>query len=207
MSMPHSRDKFQIFIIGLLLGLLIGGGFFVLKLDAYFKVLNSYKNLPQKEDEVHDEIREENPENQTGEKIKSNLGNAVAMQLKASEDLVVRKDELLAVKQLDMINLSYIPSDSKDSLLQNVSGIRDDGNKIKQAMSIEFWHSPINYKGYKMAKSKLVLFGIMAQEAVLYMLDENIYIKLQQDIYKLEYTNDFRQMEKINDGVLLARLK
>ena len=59
-----------------------------------------------------------------------------------------------------------------------------------------------------MAKNKVVLFGIAAQEEVrLYKLDETIYIRLQQGVFKLDYSNDFKQFEKINDEALLARLK
>jgi hypothetical protein len=41
------REKSQVFIIGLLIGLLVAGGFFVFKLDDYFKELNFYKRFAE----------------------------------------------------------------------------------------------------------------------------------------------------------------
>ena len=241
--MPHFKDKFQVFIMGLMLGLLIGGGFFILKLDDYFKELNFYKRLSLSGGEK----TEEKTESKTGDKPNSNYkvnepykpltaesradstnkaeailnagSDSIEVQdssiipttlnvITPADEIVVRKDELITTKQADLMNLSVGASTNKDSLLQKASGIRDDKNVVKQAMIVEFWRSPINYKGYKMAKNKVVLFGIMEQEEVkLYKLDETVFIKLQQGIYRLDYSDDFRQFERINDESVIARLK
>lgn len=226
-----------------MLGLLIGGGFFILKLDDYFTELNFYKQLSQKQVEKLEEKAEENVEKKnkenhgknklsykpiptvgildtsakdvtvnktyidsliTGDSIRS---VAVGSITDKNEEIIVRKDELLATRQVDMANLS-VNANGNDSLLQKVSGIRDDKNTVKQPMNVEFWRSPINYKGYKMAKNKIVLFGVAEQDDVkLYRLEEGHYIKLQQGVYKIDYTNDFRQFERINDESILARIK
>jgi hypothetical protein len=241
--MSHFKDKLQVFIMGTMLGLLVGGGFFILKLDDYFKELNFYKHLSEKQEEKQDDKMED----KTNEKVKPNYKSTITYKSVStvssvdsmsnkkllvnnytdslaskdsvhaasfednstgSRDIVVKKDELLAARQVDLENLSAGITSSKDSLLQKISGVRDDKNIAKQAMSVEFWRSPINYKGYKMAKNKVVLFGIAEQEDIkLYHLDEGVFIKMQQGVYKLDYTNDFRQFERINDEIFLARLK
>ncbi len=201
-------------MIGLLVGLLVGGGFFILKLDDYFKELSFYRGLSQKQEEKTEEkIKDQTDErirlknkNTTVAKNDSAKGAKMTVKSTANLDIVVKKDELLIVKQVDMINLSS--PGNKDSLLQELSGIKDDQVLIRQSMNVEFWLSPINYKGYKMAKNKVVLFGIATQEDVkLYKLDENSYLKLQQGVYKLEYTNDFKQMEPVNEEAVLTLLK
>lgn len=230
--------------MGLMLGLLVGGGFFILKLDDYFKELNFYKHQSEKRDEQ----QESKVNNSNGKKI--NYDNKHSTQNKpitktifsdsiknedgvlksgvdsipihdtalsilaventnTEENIVIRKDQLIASHQVEMEILPIIENSEKnDSLLQKVSGIRDNKRMYQQLMNVEFWRSPINYKGYKMAKSKIVLFGISEQEPVkLYRLDERIYIKLSQGVYRIDYTNEFRQFERINDESLLAKLK
>ncbi len=230
--------------MGLMLGLLVGCGFFIFKLDDYFRELDFYKHLSQRQEPVQEEKVNEklNGKNkvttpyQPVAKLKitevnvDSVRNATEPVSRTSDSIperdtltipalaggipdrdnsiVVRKDELLETRQVELLNMTMLASTSKDSLLQKVSGIRDDGNSGKQAITVEFWHSPINYKGYKMAKNKVVLFGMDRPEEIsLYKLDEGIYIKLQKGVYKLDYTNVFRQLERINDEALLARLK
>jgi hypothetical protein len=43
--MSSFKEKLQVFMLGLMAGLIIAGGFFILKLDDYFKELNFYKNV------------------------------------------------------------------------------------------------------------------------------------------------------------------
>lgn len=241
--MAHIKDKLQVFVMGIMLGLIVGGGFFILKLDGYFKELNFYKHLSENQKvktDLSEENKATNKNNQNYNKTKiplkvpstinhldtlkkvetilskriDSLGSRDTLHLDLVEEkningnIVVRKDELLAALQIEMENLSVLVSNNKDSLLQKISGIRDDKNNAKQLMNVEFWRSPINYKGYKMAKGKIILFGIVAQNEIrIYRIEEATYIKLQQAVYKLEYTNDFRQLERINDEGVLARLK
>src|ERR1035437_1411750 len=43
--MSSFKDKSQVFVIGLMAGLIVAGGFFILKLDNYFKELSFYKSI------------------------------------------------------------------------------------------------------------------------------------------------------------------
>ena len=43
--MSSFKEKSQGFIIGIMVGLIVAGGFFILKLDDYFKELNFYKSV------------------------------------------------------------------------------------------------------------------------------------------------------------------
>ncbi len=124
-------------------------------------------------------------------------------------NIIVKKDEMLASKSLEFINLSgIIANTSKDSLIQKVSGIRDDKNNSPATMLVEFWQSPINYKGFKMSKNKIVLFGMPEQDVVrVYKTDEGIYLKTLQGVYKLDFTNEFKSFDRINDESLIAKLK
>lgn len=242
------KDKIQPFIFGLMLGLLVGIGFFIFKLDNYFKELNLYKKLnknieilssnnsieaeqgkPEKQKTktskesrsiklttINDSlaITEESvfSEEKRGSELKDSLKNDTLELVNESEDIVVRKDELLFAKDIEIINQNAVRSDNniqntKDSLLQQVSGIRDEHQKSSY-YKVEFWKSPINYRGYKMAKNKIVVYGINPSDFLkLYKLDNVIYLKSLHATYRLDYSNDFRQFEKITDEDILSRLK
>ena len=125
------------------------------------------------------------------------------------DDVVVRKDELFSTKTLEVLNLDPVAKmTSKDSLLQKVSGIKDDRSASKQFLNIEFWSSPLNYKGYKMSKYKLVLYGIASPEGLkLYKLDDITYIRSSSFIYRLDASGDFKPYERITDESITTKLK
>lgn len=239
--MSGFKEKAQIFIIGLSLGLLIAGAFFILKLDDYFKELNLYKKVSQTFTPAKENITaEQNPiiekqKNAVVKPAKKKVETFDSAEIKkkenivletdtakihkpdtlsstfvATDDIIVKKDELLSVKTLEVFNMNPTaqkPS-AKDSLLQKVSGIKDDRNTGKQMFNVEFWQSPLNYKGYKMSKYKIVLYGINSAEGLkLFKLDEMIYMKYQSAVYKFDYTGDFRQYDRITDEQIINKLK
>ena len=127
-----------------------------------------------------------------------------------SEDFVVRKDELISTKTFEVLNLYPLTNRniSKDSILQLVSGVKDDRNNNKQFFNIEFWQSPLNYKGYKMSKFKIVLYGIVLNDGIkVYKLDDVVYLKNMSLVLKLDYTSDFKSFDRITDDVIINKLK
>jgi hypothetical protein len=238
--MSNFREKAQVFIIGLSVGLLIAGAFFILKLDDYFKELNLYKKVSQtftslksllslmkkrrklqKQKEAKfkstktvtvipdsSEVTEHKsiPEEMDTLRNKSDSLNAALM---TDGDIVIRKDELLTTRTIEVYNLNPTANKtSKDSLLQKVSGIKDDKSTGKQMFNIELWSSPLNYKGYKMSKYKMVLYGITSIDAIkLYRLDDVIYMKNASAVYRLEPSADFKPYERITDEQVISKLK
>ncbi len=230
--MSGFKDKVQVFSLGLMLGLLIGGGFFILKLDHYFSEL-SQKDATEKE--ISEEMPvEPEPGKQSQKKLKNTKTTNVSGEqqtdtlseetpsanaalllftpdsLRAdssmgADNIVVKKDELLSARNLEMLSLGSATS-KKDSVLSQLSGIRDDGPKT--FYTVEFWQSPINYKGYKMSKNKILLYGMGDSEGIrLFKLDDVIYLKHPSAIYRLDHSSDFRQLERVSDEGVLARLK
>ncbi len=233
--MSSLKEKSQVFIIGLLVGLLVAGGFFVFKLDDYFQELNFYKRFAEtfqseKKVEPSASVSEASPaatntsknnkkkavvhsSNITEEEIKDTLissANDSAVFLRSSSDeIVVKKDEMISSKTFEVVNLSPAAKpNGKDSLLQKVSGIKDDRMNGKQMFNVEFWTSPLNYRGYKMSKYKIVLYGVDPNDAIkLYRLDEMIYLKNNAIVYELSPTGDFTSYERITDEQILTKLK
>lgn len=225
--MARLSDKIQTFVLGLLFGVVLGGGFFLLKLDDYFKELKFYKNALRKEqaDTLLQEsakpllTKKNNLVKLLPQEPKKKLVDSLALSLTTDslslnkldsivpvDEIVVRKDEMITSKQIEAINISSTVNVSKDSLLASVSGINTPSEK--NSFSIEFWQSPINYKGYKLNKNKIVIYGIPAtDELLLYKIDGNLFLKHASFVYRLVLANDFKQFEKINDEQILAKLK
>lgn len=244
--MSSFKEKSQVFLMGLMAGLIIAGTFFILKLDTYFKELNFYKNiaktftaaqkdnetivkqeeeLPKKERKTKETIvKNKTTESDTANKAKTSdfvldadtVAKFTAMAKdtatvinSSSEEIVVRKDELLLTKSVELIHINepLIQSTTKDSLLQKVSGIKED-KTTKQLINVELWHSPLNYKGYKMAKFKIILYGISSLEGLkIYKLGNQTFLKLGTLVYGLENTSEFKPYERITDENIISKLK
>ncbi len=217
------RDRLQVFLLGLLLGLVLGGGFFLLKMDQYIKELGIYKSLTAQEKDEPEEDEKEETQAPKQKKTKTEkqgdrkqvadsvaVENQVADSLptasfdpNASDEFVVRKDELLGQRTVVLQNLDQVSA--TDSLLRSEAGVKEEPARN---ITIEFWKSPLNYKGYKMSRSKLVLFGMGQEDQVtLVKLDQRLYLKSSMAVYRVENTSDFRQLERVSDETLLTRLK
>jgi hypothetical protein len=245
--MSNLKEKLQVFMVGLMVGLIIAGVFFIFKLDNYFKELNFYKSISktfssnQKKEEYvlnTDETEKLNDKKVIGNTIKSKSNfnsessntkmpkpalvldadtlnlysskDSLSFNKVVSEDFVVRKDELISTKTFEVLNLYPLTNRniSKDSILQLVSGVKDDRNNNKQFFNIEFWQSPLNYKGYKMSKFKIVLYGIVLNDGIkVYKLDDVVYLKNMSLVLKLDYTSDFKSFDRITDDVIINKLK
>ena len=249
--MGSFREKSQMFIMGLMAGLIISGAFFILKLDDYFKELNFYKNIvktftfknEQKVDEMPEKNTETTPvkEKKTKDVVKNKVVVSDSLSVKKSaanlvldadtiakhsvkdsavavhaengvsqEDIVIRKDELLQSKTVEVVSVETPANigSSKDSLLQKVSGVKEDKVAGKLLVHLELWQSPLNYKGYKMSKYKVVLYGMQSAEGIkLYTLGNDTYLKSGSTVYKLENTSEFKPYERVNDEALISKLK
>lgn len=233
--MSSFKEKAFGFIIGILVGLIVAGGFFIFKLDDYFKELSFYKSVsntfssdtktvePNVQEEVapKSEIKKKKKEpvitvDENGEDVKVVKLDTTKVAIDSltlvnpnSDDVFVRKDELLSTKTLEVLNLDPVAKmNGKDSLLQKVSGIKDDKNSSKQYLNLEFWSSPLNYKGYKMSKYKLILYGLSSPEGLkIFKLEDVLYIKSSAFVYRLDATGEFKPYERITDELILSRLK
>jgi hypothetical protein len=232
-------NKFIIFLLGLSLGLLVGAGFFIFKIDDYISKLELFKSSPDtvvtvnEDKNANDKLKDQKNTNWTQVKktevkdstpltkndttniseVNTNDSTRVDSNLTAyngnQEEIVVRKDELVTARSIDVNNVSGTDvKNPKDSLLQKESGIKDVSKDPVTAYQVEFWQSPINYKGYKMLKNKIVLFGIAQSENLkLYKIEDALYMKQQQNVYRLAFTSDFRQFESVKDQSVLAKIK
>jgi hypothetical protein len=82
------------------------------------------------------------------------------------------------------------------------------GKKNAHLALVEFWKSPINYKGYKWDTRKLVLFGFETARVLrIRYLDGDHYLLSDNDAYKLEISSGFRPMIYVESSELLSKLR
>lgn len=117
--------------------------------------------------------------------------------------ITVKKDELLFVKEIDLI----VKTSAQEKLLDSLLIDEEQPKTPKKTMRIEFWRSPINYHGYSFANNKLTIFGIYdVEETVLVKLNNVMYLKNNIDYYQLDQTAEFKPLRKINNSTLLKQL-
>jgi hypothetical protein len=253
MSVSH---KSLLFLLGLVIGLLAGAGFFIFKMDELLKKVNLL-HLSKKDTVIIQQQIISHPEEKKGKtEVKKYIGQKdTAPDLRhgtgqntmysadlfakkysqetpikkvmaeadsllnesviapkdtsnnSDENFIIKRDEVLDAKIIPVADLQQSESvNSSDSLLEKISGIKDEKKNISVSFQVEFWQSPVNYKGYKMTKNKIVLFGIYPEENIkLYHLDNAIFMKHNQNYYKLYFTDEFKQFEKVNEPSILSK--
>lgn len=239
-----ASNKSLLFLLGLVLGLLAGAGFFIFKMDDILKsvnILNSSKDtlIIQQQQVVTEAETKKSKTNIKKPALRNDTSSMSSAELLAKkysrevpirrvmaeadsllrdtsfgaeqtspENLVVRKDEMLGSRNFEVTKLQPAePANPSDSLLEKISGIKDKKDVIA-SFKVEFWQSPINYRGYKMTKNKIVLFGISPEEALKFFhMDDAIFMKQNNGYVKLYFTDEFKQFEKVTDTSVIAKLK
>lgn len=145
------------------------------------------------------------------------MANAEEQEDSLDEEIVVRKDMLLLTKVVKVQNKSLLEAGAdteEKSLTKEITEKLNPEANLPEAETrtksylVEFWKSPINFKGYKINKGKIVLFGIDEPEQIkLYSVDNVLYFVYIQNIYKLDNTEEFASFNKIKDTSILSLLK
>jgi DNA-directed RNA polymerase specialized sigma24 family protein len=136
-------------------------------------------------------------------------------------DIVVKKDELLFTMYCKVVDKSIVSDTHSEN--KNKESITSTANQTAELLNpqaklpneekkimvyqVELWKSPVNYKGYKMQKNKIIIYGIEDTEMItLVSLDETIYLHSGLNFYMLIPSIDFRPFLKLKDKSILAEL-
>jgi hypothetical protein len=216
-------NRLQVFLLGLLLGVILAGGFFLLKVDQYIKelaVVKSFTDSDKTEESAADESDKVKSDNKKKTKSRStdnvaqesnsksdSLGGdstlPAVFQTSDGDEIVVKKEQLLGERVVSLINLDG--GNAIDSIRSKEAGINEVPGK---SLTVEFWQSPLNYRGYKLTRNRLVLFGFASEDPVsLFRLENNTYLTSNNGVFRLETTSDFRQLERVTDETVLNRLQ
>ncbi len=108
----------------------------------------------------------------------------------STEHSDVRKDELLLVKDI-------VFNTDKDLLLDSLMGVTNKGQETV-SVTVEFWESPINFRGYKRSPKKIIIFGAKNHENVEFKMKNGKLIMTDNNSkYLLRYSNVFLKFEPL----------
>jgi hypothetical protein len=223
--MSYPGSKMFTFIVGVFLGMLAALGFVFLVMNQFnpFTAFSpeyssvsrdtivDMRSAPSKKKSVKPKKSEEQapqndfvPLNESEEIVEDKIiGNA---EIESPEnEIIVKRDEFISSKELTLIKLkSDIQKQKRDSLIRQLQGSTNQSIVVR----LEYWKSPLNYKGYRMIKSTIVAFGLSPDESVqLYTLNDVMYLKHGISVFKLIETEEFLPLKREMDEELLKQLK
>lgn len=212
------KRKIPVFIFGVSIGLVVGIGFFVFKFnDMFNKIKDSAKEhitIIQQPVKTINIGEEDKVKKQDKERFKVNLEKNQKVDyrevdsltaLKEDMNIKVATDELLSVKNIKVIKIgdNFSGSD-KDSLIADLANVNESASDL---YVLEFWKTPLNTKGYRFSKNRIMLYGFVDfNDVVLYQLNNVYYIKASNQVYKLSYGGEFKPLERVSDSELIAKL-
>lgn len=209
------KRKIPAFVFGVSIGLLVGIAFFIFKIDDYLKKFNkpNIDNIKITEQTISNTKPQvdENKENKSSKKkLEVNTKNSpdinykeVDALLREGEDVTVAQEELLSVKNIKVIDLDA--SSKKDTLTGQLAGVTS--SDFPNMFFVEFWKTPLNSKGYRMTRNRVILYGLSDFSSItIYKVDDNFYLKNEDVVYKISSGTEFKPMELVNDAQLLARI-
>lgn len=211
------RFKYKIppFVFGVSIGLLAGIAFFIFKIDDYLKKFNkpNIDNIKIVE-QIVPAASPEKKESRLGvtkseKKLTINTNHSPSINynevdnLLKEEDINVAQEELLSVKNIKVIDLDG-PS-KRDTLTGQLAGVTS--SDYPNLFFVEFWKTPLNSKGYRMTRNRVILYGLSDFSSItIYKVDDNFYLKNDDVVYKISSGTEFKPMELVHDTDLLAKI-
>ena len=81
------------------------------------------------------------------------------------------------------------------------SGLAGEDEKFPDSYLVEFWVSPVNYKGYKISRNKIILFGIEEPDMMkLYRIEGQLIMKSGNEFFKLILSDDFSSYHAVSQS-------
>jgi hypothetical protein len=206
------RFKYKIppFVFGVSIGLLAGIAFFIFKIDDYLKKFNkpNIDNIKIVEQIVPAPAAEKKENTKSVKKLSINTNNSPSINYNEvdellKEDINVAQEELLSVKNIKVIDLDGISK--KDTLTGQLAGV--SSSDYPNMFFVEFWKTPLNSKGYRMTRNRVILYGLSDFSSItIYKVDDNFYLKNDDVVYKISSGTEFKPMELVHDTDLLAKI-
>ncbi|MCX6231843.1 MAG: hypothetical protein NTZ33_09895 [Bacteroidetes bacterium] len=220
-----SSNKFILFLIGVVVGIAIGASVVWWMQNYNFKVWFSFKGKDKQEViQAENTTSANNPNDEKSKAIINTVKSGIQKKTDGSfnqndtnyvstnstshnsdsikgetnngnsDDFVIAKDELLFTRIIKVEGVNTA-NDKKEAALDSLL-INDKTKKLpSNLVKVEFWRSPINYKGYKYSGNKLVLFGIYVYEnASLESRNNKLYLNYTNTFYLIENTDDFEPL-------------
>jgi hypothetical protein len=205
------RRKIAPFIFGVTIGLLIGIGFFMFKVNDWFNKIkdSASQRITVIEQPVKTVVAEPVKKKEEKDRFKINTAKSTKVNYREVDSIIktdagikIATDELLTVKNIKIIRIddNVAEADTSAAALAHVE------EKSSDLFVIEFWRTPLNSKGYRFMKNKIMLYGFMDFNMQLYQFDDDYYLKSADQVYRLFHGSEFRKPDRVVDPDLLAKI-
>lgn len=166
--------------------------------------ITEFSKINNKKTETNAGIRDKSNQNrQSSTDSLSSLpsdSSEIFSELEDEENIPIKRDELIDVRLIEATNPDKIKTEklTTDSMIRELQeGYRHPGNQYR----IEFWSSPVNFKGYKLIRNTLVFYGIKPEEFIgIFKKNDLLYFRHNQVIYKLNPTDKFEAFPEPEDN-------
>lgn len=205
------KYKIPPFVFGVTIGLLVGIVFFIFKIDDYIKKISkpSIESIKVTEQSM-DGLLDQNEDTISNKKLRLSTKKSptinyseVDQLLNDDEDFNIAKEELLSVKNIKVIDLDA--SKKQDTLVGQLAGVIN--TSFPNLFFVEFWKTPLNSKGYRMTRNRVILYGLSDFSSItIYKVDDNFYLKNDEFVYKISAGTEFKSLEIVSDSELLAKI-
>lgn len=126
-----------------------------------------------------------------------------------SEPIRIVQDQLLKIRAFNL------PAQKRESTqsqavrqLDSLLGNYPRRASLENMMQVEFWLSPLNYRGYKMSHNKLIVYGLDQVESFsLHSDGRSYFIKYFDNFYPVAQTMDFKPLTPLSDPLLLEEFQ
>lgn len=108
---------------------------------------------------------------------------------------LVYRDEMIATKSVKLTIVGDSPSKrttgGSDSLLTALTGVKPPEG-FHPDYTLEFWRNPVNYKGYKLIRNRIILFGQPPDQPYqLLVANGQLVLSVKNTQYILRESSDF----------------
>lgn len=132
---------------------------------------------------------------------KTYFDSIMGYQQTQADTFIVQNDHLLVTKNVKVII-------QKSLFGKNDTAKADDYVYTEARYKIEFWESPIHYKGYKRSGNYAIVYGFDPEITLIWVqIDNQLYLKDKQYWHPLPTTDKFADFTNVTDSKLLTRLE
>jgi len=203
-------QKIPAFLSGMLVGIIITGSFFLLKINDYIiqlketlypKITVIEKETNTKETSSNIKTKKNTNKNNSSN-TSQNIQDTSQNLNQENENIPIIEEKVISKKEVKVIHLDNIETDSTLNEIAEIPQIIKDN-----AIQIIFKKTPFNNKGYYFEDNALVLYGLEDIPYInIYEYKNTLYIKYDKRVFQLPYTNTFQPLIKVEDEYLLAKM-
>ena len=176
--------------------------------SAYYDTTNLNLYDPNALDEFLARYNGKLPDSLVLDSILKSQDNSDINTYSASDNIHVKKDRLIYAKSYIVPGIDQYNNDKPGKLDSLLTDNKTSPHMNRaNSLQVEFWKSPINYKGYKTGKNKLVLFGIDRFDMISFrMQNKTLYMKYISDFYQVDNTQEFKSLIPVTNQSILNQL-